>query len=83
MLKGKKSKCSDLRTVRIKAIPIHLRIHFRITKKIVTRNASIFFKGDFPPKIDIQTWISGVQLKTQNFTLNSNLPNVFYLVAYF
>ena len=29
-------------------------------------------KGYFPPKIDIQTRISGVQLKTQNFTLISN-----------
>ena len=40
-------------------------------------------KGYFPPKIDIQTRISGVQLKTQNFTLISNLHTVFYLVAYF
>jgi len=40
-------------------------------------------KGYFPPKIDIQTRISGVQHKTQNFTLISNLLTVFYLVAYF
>jgi hypothetical protein len=43
---------------------------------------SNIFKGYFPPKIDIQTRISGVQHMTQNFTLISNLHTVFYLVAY-
>jgi hypothetical protein len=40
-------------------------------------------KGYFPPKIDIQTRISGVPHINQNFTLISNLHTVFYLVAYF
>ena len=40
-------------------------------------------KGYFPHKIDIQSRISGVQQKTQHFTLISNLHTVFYLVAYF
>ena len=52
-------------------------------KKVQATIMIIIYKGYFPPKIDIQTRISGVQHKTQNFTLISNLHTVFYLVAYF
>ena len=58
-------------------------LYGQIWLHVYTRNLKIKFKGYFPPKIDIQTRISGVQLKTQNFTLISNLHTVFYLVAYF
>ena len=62
---------------------LYLSINLYLMRSNLKSSKNFGFKGYFPPKIDIQTRISGVQLKTQNFTLISNLHTVFYLVAYF